>query len=133
MPFDSQPSDANKYISETLLSPGAWQESGEAPVRATVNYTYTLPRCLFNLNVSEAALRQQDETTTPIVLFSGNFSYDLASLTVDERLKALYKALENWQVDLETYSDTINNKFLVQPSSVPSVIPDALIQYANVG
>lgn len=54
VPFDGQQDAARKYIGETLLSPGAWQDVGTAPVRTTLNYAYTLERRQFNLSVSEA-------------------------------------------------------------------------------
>lgn len=66
--FEASSEDAARnYLSKTLLAPGAWQEIGIAPARATVNYVYTLERGQFNLSVNEAALRQSDETTKPIV------------------------------------------------------------------
>ena len=126
--FETSEDAARNYLSKTLLAPGAWQEIGTAPVRATINYIYNLERGQFNLSVSEAAMRQTDETTTPIVLFSGNFSYEIASNSKAEQLKNLYQALNNWQADLETYTDIVNNKFLavtpVQPKSIPSVMPN---------
>lgn len=116
--------DARKYLTETLLCPGAWQEVGNAPVRATVNYAYTLERGEFTLSVNEAAIRQPDETTTPIVLFSGNFSYDIASLTASEKLASLAQALDNWSADLETYIDIVNTKFLTSLAETKVVVPD---------
>jgi len=117
--FDANKDAARNYLSQTLLAPGAWLEVGTSPVRATINYVYTLERGQLNLSVSEAAIRQSDETITPIVLFSGNFSYDIASNSKEEQLKNLYQALGNWQADLETYADIVNNKFLAQPKAQP--------------
>lgn len=122
---------AHKYLFETLLSTGPWQEVGTEPVRTTLNFAYTLERAQFNLSVNEAALRQQDETTTPIVLFSGSFSYDIASITGDERLAALYQAIENWQVDLETYKDIVNTKFLTKEAQNKVVVPDLFAMSAS--
>lgn len=129
--FENQQDAARKYIGETLLSPGAWQEVGTEPFRATVNYAYTLERRLFNLSVSEAAMRQQDETTTPIVLFSGNFSYELAGNTGSEKLSSLYQAIENWQADLKTYTDIVNNKFLAKVAEHKLVVPDLFAMSAS--
>lgn len=129
--FENQQDAASKYLAETLLSPGGWQQVGTAPVRNTINYAYTLERRLFNLSVSEAAMRQQDETTTPIVLFSGNFSYELAGNTGSEKLISLYQALENWQADLETYKDIVNNKFLSFKVETKAVVPDLFAMSAS--
>lgn len=122
--FDKQPDAARKYLSETLLSPGAWQEVGNAPMRATVNYAYTLEWGQFTLSVNEAALQQSDETNTPIVLFSGNFSYDIANITGEEKLNSLYQALSNWEADLATYKDIVNTKFLAKVAENKMVVPD---------
>ena len=125
--FDASEDAARNYLSKTLLAPGAWQEIGTAPARATINYVYTLERGQFNLSVNEAAMRQADETTTPIVLFSGNFSYEIASNSKAEQLNNLYKALSNWQADLDTYTDIVNNKFLATQSVAQthsSVVPN---------
>lgn len=126
--FEQSEDAARNYVSQTLLAPGAWQEIGTTPVRATVNYIYTLERGQFNLSVNEAAMRQADESITPIVLFSGNFSYEIASNSKEEQLKNLYKALSNWQADLDTYADIVNNKFFATPTAqlkpTPSVVPN---------
>lgn len=125
--FDTSLDAARNYVSQTLLAPGAWQEVGTTPVRATINYTYTLERGRLNLSVNEAMLRQSDETNTPIVLFSGNFSYDIANDSKEEQLKNLYKALGSWQADLDIYTDIINTKFLtVEKVFAPtkSLVPD---------
>lgn len=122
--FDSSPEAAGKYISETLFSPGAWQEVGTEPMRATVNLAYTLERGVFYLSVNEATLRQPDETTAPIVLFSGNFSYDLTDKNGEEKLASLYQAIENWQADFDIYKNIVNTKFLASLAEPKVVVPD---------
>jgi hypothetical protein len=129
--FDAEPESARKYLSEKLFSPGAWQEVGTQPMRATINLAYTLERGVFYLSVQEAALRQPDETTTPIVMFSGNFSYDLASKKEEERLTSLYQAIENWQADLDTYKDIINTKFLASGFQPTVMVPDTFTMSAT--
>jgi hypothetical protein len=132
--FDAEPESARKYLGEKLFSPGTWQEVGTQPMRATINLAYTLERGVFYLSLQEAALRQPDETTTPVVMFSGNFSYDLASLKEEERLASLYQAIENWQADLDIYRDIINTKFLPAKAEPKVVVPDtfAITATANV-
>ncbi|MBD2452236.1 hypothetical protein H6G76_35085 [Nostoc sp. FACHB-152] len=109
-----QQQQASKYLSERLLSPGEWQEIGQAKVRASLNLAYTLERSPFYLSIHEAAIRQEDETMTPIVMFNGSFSYQLSSDNLDERLAGLQQVLDNWQADLEIYQEIIHNKFLPQ-------------------
>ncbi|MBD2616570.1 hypothetical protein H6G94_36045 [Nostoc punctiforme FACHB-252] len=115
--------DASKYISETLLCPGAWQEVGQSKVRASLNLAYTLERSPFYLTINEAAIRQSDETTTPIVIFNGSFSYELTGENTSERLNNLHQVIDNWQLDLEIYQEIINSKFLTKKSESLLTLP----------
>lgn len=128
--MDSQRDAARQYIAKTLLSPGAWQEVGKAPMRASINLTYPLERCDFNLTVEEAVLRQPDETTTPVVVFGGSFKYRMAANSGIEKQASIEQAIASWQVDLTTYTEIVNNKFLTAGNE-PSVIPNVLAMSAK--
>ncbi|MBD2616567.1 hypothetical protein H6G94_36030 [Nostoc punctiforme FACHB-252] len=116
-----QQQDASKYISETLLCPGVWQEVGKSKVRASLNLAYTLERSPFYLTINEAAIRQEDETTTPIVMFNGSFSYELTGENPSERLNNLHQVIDNWQLDLEIYQEIISSKFLTKKSDASTL------------
>ena len=128
--FEKEEDAARLFLTETLLSRGAWQEVGTAPVRATLNLAYTMPRRPLYLSINEAALRNPDETTTPIVLFSGSFSYEVNSESSSERQKDLYQNIESWQLDLESYQEIINTKFLGKNSEEKTVFPSLLASSA---
>lgn len=127
IPLKGSSDAARDYVTQTLLSPGAWQEEGEAPMRASLNLVYKYSRAPFYLNVTEAALRQdkEDEIPTPIVMFSGSFSYEMSGSTTTEKFTSLQNCLENWQTDLQAYSELINNKFLSKIPQETVVIPEA--------
>jgi hypothetical protein len=116
---------ARKFMSEGLFAPGAWQQVGTVPMRSTVNLVYTFERAPLYLTINEAALRNPDETSTPIVLFSGSYSYEVSGETANEKLTNLLAVMGNWQTDLQEFSDIINHKFLgvseLSISSVPDV------------
>ncbi|MCC5641340.1 hypothetical protein LC593_37220 [Nostoc sp. CHAB 5844] len=118
-----QQQDAGKYFSETLLSPGGWQEIGQAKVRASLNLAYTLERSPFYLGINEAAIRQEDETMTPIVMFNGSFSYELAGENSSEYVVRLLQVINNWQADLEIYQEIITNKFIAKKAEEFPKIP----------
>ncbi len=122
--FEQQQDTARQYIADTLLSSGTWQEIGTAPVRATLNLAYTLERCPFYLTVNEAALRNPDETTTPIVLFNGSFSYEINSEIISERLIKMNQIIDNWQADLSIYQEIISTKFLAKEAVKTTIVPD---------
>ncbi|GAB1542663.1 hypothetical protein NUACC21_53370 [Scytonema sp. NUACC21] len=142
--FAESPDAARFYMAETLLSPGAWQSEGDSPMRASLNLVYKFQRAPFYLSITEAALRKEDETTTPIVMFSGSFSYELSGDSGAEKISNLHNCIQNWQTDLNTYSDIINHKFLNKISSslrvasddstvsVPATVPDLFTMSAAV-
>lgn len=123
VPFTSS-EDARKYITEQLMSPGAWQQVGDEPMEANISLTYRFKRAPLFINISEATLRSTEESTIPIVLFSGSFSYSLSGETPAEKLASLQQVIGNWQEDLETFSNIVNNKFLAQMLSGGSIVPD---------
>lgn len=117
-----QPEAVRQYLNETLLAPGPWLQVGQAPARARINFTYTLERGSLNLTVSEAGLRQEDETVKPVLVFNGNFSYPVEGTNHSERLESLSQSLEHWQSDLEAFQSIINQNFLASHSSQPSLL-----------
>lgn len=124
--------EVSQYLAKTLLCGGDWQEIGTAPVRATLNLVYTLERCPFYLTVSEAALRNPDETSTPIVLFNGSFSYEVRSETPLQRVINLHNIIDNWQTDLSNYQEIINTKFLLKSEIPITVVPDVFTMNHSV-
>jgi hypothetical protein len=102
-----------EYMTQTLLAPGAWHEFGEEPMRATVNLAYTLKDGRFSLSVNDATLQMPEEEAKPVILFSGNFSYDLSEFEGTARSEKLSMLIGNWQSDVDMFRDLINAKFLV--------------------
>jgi hypothetical protein len=109
---DCESDTAHKYITSKLLSPGPWHEIGKEPARTAVNFVYTLERSLFNLTISEAVLRLKEDKTEPAVLFEGTFDYRITADDRTGRLQSLHQTLNSWQLDLSTYQDIVNQKFL---------------------
>lgn len=115
---------AQKYLSETLLAAGPWQDVEGDPAQVQINFRYNLKHSQLNLTVSEAGLRNSDETFTRIVLFSGNFNYTVVGSDPTERLDSAHQSLDRWQADLETYQTIVNEKFLspVQRLAQPTLL-----------
>ncbi|BAZ18965.1 hypothetical protein NIES4071_108500 (plasmid) [Calothrix sp. NIES-4071] len=123
--FEGADADAGrKFISERLFAPGAWQQAGKEPMRSTVNLVYSYDRAPLYLTINEAALRNPDESTTPIVLFSGSFSYEVSGESSEEKLNNLLKVMGNWQTDLQEFCYLINHKFLGVSQETASIVPD---------
>jgi hypothetical protein len=110
VPFPSSPDAAKKYIIETLLAPGSWQNFGTAPLQASVNLLYQLETCQLSIGINEAKLQLPDGRSLAAVLFAGNFNYNLPES--GDRLNLLKQYLGQWQKDLEIFRELVTQRFL---------------------
>ncbi|MGB6295899.1 MAG: hypothetical protein WBF90_06900 [Rivularia sp. (in: cyanobacteria)] len=113
---------ATNYLLKNLLASGEWREFGNTPPKAAIQLAYTLERCQLNLTINEGLL-QSGEKSVPTVLFSGNFDYKIAGNEPETRLQDLHQILQNWKINLETYKELINNKFLSNKIDNKNLIP----------
>lgn len=116
--FVSFPGDKNaasKYIASNFLANASWQTISELPLRdASINIVFERERSSVYLNIAKAAMRkEEDETTVPIIMFSGSFSYVLNG-DFSEKLAYMQEIIANWQTDLTAFNEIINNHFLAQ-------------------
>jgi hypothetical protein len=103
---------ATQYINHQLLASGSWQNYGTAPVQAALKLFYTLAGRQLNLEVAAAGMQFAESEVTPVILFSGNFSYNLATPEPSNNLVAVSQVLSNWQTDLSAYCELITDRFL---------------------
>ena len=120
---------ANKFITQKLLSPGAWQEEGEEAMRASLNLVYRLKRAPLALNITEAALNQKNKKI-PIVIFSGSFSYQVIGNSVEQKLGFVNQVVGNWFTDITAFSSLVNDKFLADVTGNIS-LAEAAVQVAE--
>jgi hypothetical protein len=116
---------ATQYLNHQLLADGSWQNYGTAPVQAALNLVYSLEGRQLNLDIGAAGIQFAEQEITPVILFSGNFSYNLASSELGETAAAVSQVLTNWQTDLSAYCELITDRFLSPGTptlSVPTVI-----------
>lgn len=109
--FGGNTEAARQYYHQELLASRPWQEFGTQPLKASLNLYYTLETGPLYLNITEAQLRQPEDNTEPVILFSGNFEHNLTKETQQEKLLELQQHLAGWQTDLEAYTELINTKF----------------------
>jgi hypothetical protein len=114
-----------QFINHQLLSDGAWQNYGTAPVRAALKLVYTLPGRELNLDIAAAGMQFGESEITPVILFSGNFSYNLTTTGSGGNLASLDRVLANWQADLSAYCELITDRFLSQTLTPDLAIPVA--------
>lgn len=118
--------EAQHYLTQTLLVPGSWHQYGQIPAQAAITYSYSLEQGQFTLSINEASLQLPEQAAMPVVLFSGNFSYDLMNQPEGDRLRLLKERINAWQGDLDAYRDLINAKFLSMVRPESAHIPDLL-------
>jgi hypothetical protein len=123
-----QPDLAHHYLTRMLLSPGAWQDYGQEPVKVGVNFVYTLDGRRLHLSVNEVTLQQQPEgQTLQSLMFDGNFEY-----RITEGTSQVLQAIQNWQEDLSNYRDLVNTKFIhtsglaIAEQTEPVTVPDTM-------
>jgi hypothetical protein len=103
---------ATQYINHQLLADGSWQNYGTAPVQAALNLIYTLADRQLDLEITAAGIQFAEQEVTPIVLFSGNFKYNLTASETSSNLAAVSQILSEWQADLSAYCELITDRFL---------------------
>ena len=109
---DTAENAARAYIVSKLLAPGSWLELGQQPVKATLKLSYMLDGQPFNLTIDEAKLQLADQPAQESILLTGNFPRKIAGNTSEEQLQGLYQWLDRWQQPLQTYRQTIEQRFL---------------------
>jgi hypothetical protein len=112
---------ATEYINQQLLGDGNWQKYGTVPVQAALNLVYTLEGRQLNLDVAAAGIQFAEQEITPVILFSGNFSYKLAVPETASNLAAASQVLAKWQTDLSAYCELITDRFLTPQQPVLSI------------
>lgn len=122
--FEQNNNTPRNYIFGNLLKQGPWQNFGTAPVQAGLRFIYTLQETQLFLDINEVGLQLPDQSLLPAILFSANFSHQIAQEDANKRLADLIQVIGNWESDLETYKQVINDKFLTAPSYQVNVAPD---------
>ncbi|MEN9517421.1 MAG: hypothetical protein RLZZ381_9 [Cyanobacteriota bacterium] len=76
-------------------------------MKAGLNLVFDYEDKQLSLSINEAGLKLPDSAQAPIVLFSGNFNYDLSALELEQVLPKLNSAITNWQQDLDIYTEVV--------------------------
>jgi hypothetical protein len=106
------PHAATQYINHQLLADGSWQNYGTAPIQAALNIVYTLPGRQLNLEIAAAGIQLSEREIAPIILFTGDFEYNLTQPESGHDLAAVSQILANWQTDLSAYYELISERFI---------------------
>lgn len=100
--------ESNNYLIDKLIQPGEWQQCGTKPVKAGLNLLFSYDDKQLSLSVNEAGLKLPESEQAAIVLYSGNFNYDLSDFKPEKVLPTINSIIDNWQQDLEIYTDVVS-------------------------
>jgi hypothetical protein len=112
VPYPTDPDAADQYVCSQLLAPGDWQNFGKDQVRAALNLLYTLDRGQLTLSVNSANIQQSGQEQLPILLFAGNFNYEIKDIPAEKRILTMSAMIDNWITDYDTFRELIEQKFL---------------------
>ena len=118
IPINDGLDSAKRYILNTFLSPGSWQEIGSSSLRASLNLSYQLEFCQLNLAINEANMQLPESSPVSAILFAGSFDYEINQKDVDISLRQLHQYIERWELDLNFFRDTINQYFWISNQSI---------------
>jgi hypothetical protein len=118
-PLSGLMDNAQSYLSKTLLVGGEWQSLGSTPVKVGLNLSYTFDNRRLNLTLNEAVLQLPEQAQIPVVIFCGNFDYDLTQNSISETLSQLQHILQNWSADLDLFCKVVSHF----PQTVPNLEP----------
>lgn len=109
----SEPDKARQEFFAGLLVDGSWQQKGTKAMEAELNLNYTFDDKRLTLSINNGLLRQPETEALPIILFSGNFSYNLSEQPQKNRVEKIQEIITNWQSDLHLFKDVIRDFPLV--------------------
>jgi hypothetical protein len=121
---------AQSYISQHILAPASWQQIGEAPVRANINLNFSLSGRQLALSINPAAIQFPEQEPMPVILFGGNFGYQLNG---ENKVAQLTTIVTQWSTDLLEYQQIISQHFLATnvEESLPSLIDTTALNMIN--
>lgn len=129
VPFPEGEESIRQYLNHTLLAQGPWQEFDGVAVEPSFEFAYNLPQGRLSLSANSATLRQREaEEAIPIVSLTGTIEHVLKQDALSERLTELMGYLDDWQTDLKTYKDLVNNYFLLTVSTGETIKEDTQSQ-----
>jgi hypothetical protein len=119
---------ASGYISTQLLGAGSWQTYGKGDFRAAINFVFDLPERQLNLSINEASIQFPEQPATPVVLFAGNFSYDIANTAAADKSAEIGKLVGNWEEELKEFTTLITDRFLATAGQAQLVVDGVRVE-----
>lgn len=125
--FPDSNTAAHDYFFKHLLTRGAWQDVGTAPIRAGIDLVYTFDERMMNFTVQEAAIRRLDDSTVAALFFNGSFESNYTAVN-QPSVADVSRDIQGWRNDLRQFIDVVSRFFRSDdqtppPEPTPTTIP----------
>ena len=108
---------ATKYLSQNLLTNDPWQQlEGQSINAVGLKLSYPYKSGNFYLDINQASVEVQDVANSA-VWFAGNFNYQFSRDGNKEKLANCQLLLQQWEEDLQKFTDFIEQKLLASITS----------------
>lgn len=103
---------ADKFIKQTILNKGEWQNFHDLPMKATVSFSYNFKGTPLVIKLTDITIRASRNKIKSALLFQGIFNniFDQSSKTV--KLQKLESVIKTYPKKIEIFNYIINKVFL---------------------
>lgn len=111
----SLPGDKNvakKFIKETILHQGEWQNFHNLPMRAEVSFLYNFNNTNLIIALTDLMISTSTGKIKSALLFKGTYNYLFNHRSKIINLQRLETAINNYQHNIDTFNYIINQVFL---------------------
>jgi hypothetical protein len=131
IPLPASPDAPRKFITESLLTSGSWQELGNKPLEAGVNLIYQLETCQLNINISEVKLQQNERLPVNALLFTGSYNYNLPDSGREQQTQTLTQTIINYKFDFMKFREIVEKKFL-RMANLAQFVQEEIVFPSNI-
>ncbi|QUY45865.1 hypothetical protein [Acaryochloris marina] len=110
-------SEAHRYLTTQLLTPGSWSDNEAGPVQAAIQMGFPQERGQLNLSINQAELKRSETESEAAILFSGNFNYELEGETPENRLNDVQQLIGRWDSCIQTFEKVVQ-RFVQSPTDL---------------
>ena len=100
---------AREQFYKKIFVPGAWQKKGNKQMEAELRLNYSFEDKTLNLVINNGFFNPPEGEPEAIILFGGNFAYNLTQYSGEERIVKLQEIIGKWQEDLKLFQEVIGD------------------------
>jgi hypothetical protein len=106
------PNNASKFIKETILNQGEWQNFPTSKMKAEVSFLYNLPKTALIVSITDLMIRSGENKLKSALLFKGTYNYSFNHHSKIVNLRRLESVIKTLPDSITTFNYIINQVFL---------------------